>query len=820
MIKCFLSHSSSDKARYVREVARRLRKETKIYDEETFEEGMSPLEEILNGLDETSLFVLFISNAALETDWVKLEITQAKILLDEAKIARFYPIIIEEGITYKDERIPDWMRKSLNLQPILSPAIAARKINTRLTEISWNYHPRLRERQQIFVGRNDHIQQIEERLDDFSSSPPIALIASGLPAIGRKSLLNNALKKANLVREAYDLPVISLTPVDSIEDFILKINDLGFYRGLNLIKRLSGNFEEKLLVAKEIANQIVKEGERILIEDRGALVPGSGEVVDWFKEVVASIAESEHLAFAIATQFRPARNLNRTNQNFYAVELHELSTVERNGLLSRYAKFEKLELIRDDLSFFSDLLTGYPEQVFYAIDQIRDFGLYQAKRDSHLIQQYGSDKARVVMEQFSDEENVQNFIYLLCKFEFLSYEVLFDIIDEQEYFPILKRLLSSSVCEQIGSTSEYIRVNEVIRDYISRSRFGTLTGFEEKIQHHVKTFIDRYNDDNSDISDYLFSAQESLRQGNGIPNELIIPSAFIKTIKKLYDEDRNYNDAIVLSDRALQREKYLHSTTVNHIRYIKCQCLARLRDGRFFAEVRNIPEPDKSFLHGFFHRLSGDFVKAEQSLKDVLRRKPNDPRAKGELVLVYMQSDDYESAFELAREQYNNRPSNLINANNYFACLIFREPSSENRAQLETIIGRLSKDPSDRAQEILGSAEARLLAYYDNNEHRSLDRIEQAIHLFPNIDYPKLTKAEIAIHFRNKHKLKEAIDRLESSVGRNAQSYRTFIRFKAMQLALDGRLEQAKNLAARELRGSIGSSLQRLNDRLEFLAGR
>ncbi|MFK4232823.1 TIR domain-containing protein [Pseudomonas guariconensis] len=820
MIKCFLSHSSSDKARYIREVARRLRKETKVYDEETFEEGMSPLEEILNGLDETSLFVLFISNAALETDWVKLEITQAKVLLDEAKISRFYPIIIEEGITYKDDRIPDWMRKSLNIQPILSPAIAARKINTRLTEISWNYHPRLRERQQIFVGRNDHIQQIEERLDDFASHPPIALIASGLPAIGRKSLLHNALKKANLVREAYDLPVISLTPVDSIEDFILKINDLGFYRGLNLIQRLSGDFDEKLVVAKEIAQQIVQEGERILIEDRGALVPGSGEVVDWFKEVVSSIADSQHLAFAIATQFRPVRNLNRTNQNFYAVELHELSTAERNGLLARYAKFERLELSRTDLSFFSDLLTGYPEQVFYAVNQIRDFGLYQAKRDSHLVQQYGSDKARVVMEQFAEEEQVQNFIYLLCKFEFLSYEVLFDIVDEQEYFPILQRLISSSVCEQIGSTSEYIRVNEVIRDYISRSRFGTLTGFEDKIQHHVKTFIDRYNDDNADISDYLFSAQESLRQGNGIPNELIIPSAFIKTIKKLYDEDRNYNDAIVLSDRALQREKYLHSTTVNHIRYIKCQCLARLRDSNFFAEVRNIPEPDKSFLHGFFYRLSGDFVKAEQSLKEVLRRKPNDPRAKGELVLVYMQSDDYESAFELAREQYNNRPSNLINANNYFACLIFREPSSENRVQLEAIIDRLRKDPSDRAQEILSSAEARLLAYYENNEHRSLDRIEEAIHLFPTIDYPKLTKAEIAIHFRNKQKLKEAIDRLESSVGRNAQSYRTFIRFKAMQLALNGRLEQAKSLAARELRGSIGSSLQRLNDRLEFLAGR
>jgi tetratricopeptide (TPR) repeat protein len=820
MIKCFLSHSSKDKANYVREVARRLRKETKIYDEETFEEGMAPLEEILRGLDETSLFVLFISDAALQTDWVKLEITQAKVLLDESKISRIYPIIIQEGLTYKDDRIPEWMRQSLNIQPILSPAIAARKINTRLTEISWNHHPRLKERQQIFVGRNEHTQRIEERLDDFASPPPIALIASGLPSIGRKSVLNYALKKSNLVREAYDFPVISLAPVDSIEDFVVKVNDLGFYRGSNLIERLQGDFDEKLRIAKEIAAQIVLEDERILIEDRGALVPGTGEVVDWFREVVASIADSQHLAFAVATQFRPARNLNRVDPNFFAVEIGELSSAERNGLLSRYAKFEKINLPHAELSFFADLLTGYPEQVFYAVNQVRDFGLFHAKRDSHLIQQYGSDKARIVMEQFSEEEKISNFIYFLCKFEFLSYDVLFDIVDEQEYFPVLQKLLNSSVCEQIGSTSEYIRVNEIIRDYVSRNRFGTQTGFEEKVQQHIRTFVDRYNDDNVDVSDYIFSAQESLRKGNGIPNDLIIPSVFIKTIKKLYDEDRNYSDAVTLANRVLQRERYLHATTINHIRYIKCQCLARLRDVEFFAEVRKIAEPDKSFLHGFFYRLSGDFVKAEQSLKSVLQRNPKDPRAKGELVLVYMQSDDFESAFELAQEQYRNRPGNLINANNYFACLIFRTPTEEYRTQLESIISRLKNDPSDRAQEILSSAEARLLAYYDNDEYAALSRVEEAINLFPTIDYPLLTKAEIALHFRNKSKLKEAIDKLESSIAKNAQSYRTFIRFKSMQLALDGKLDQAKSLATKELRGSIGSSLQRLVDRLEYLSAR
>ncbi|MCZ5158029.1 toll/interleukin-1 receptor domain-containing protein [Escherichia coli] len=77
MIKCFLSHSSKDKD-YVRVVASGLRKETRIFDEQTFEKGMSPSEEILKGLDDTSLFVLFLSDSALESDWVKEEMRLAK----------------------------------------------------------------------------------------------------------------------------------------------------------------------------------------------------------------------------------------------------------------------------------------------------------------------------------------------------------------------------------------------------------------------------------------------------------------------------------------------------------------------------------------------------------------------------------------------------------------------------------------------------------------------------------------------------------------------------------------------------------------------
>lgn len=166
MIKCFLSHSSKDKD-YVRTVAQKLGKEVIVFDEATFEPGMGNREEIIRGLDESSLFVLFISGNSLDSSWVQEELARAKVMLDESRIHRIFPIIIDKDINHKDERIPDWMRREFNLQVVTRPAVAVRKIRARRMELAWAFHPKIKERQEIFVGRHDLLKQIEQRLDDY-----------------------------------------------------------------------------------------------------------------------------------------------------------------------------------------------------------------------------------------------------------------------------------------------------------------------------------------------------------------------------------------------------------------------------------------------------------------------------------------------------------------------------------------------------------------------------------------------------------------------------------------------------------------------------
>lgn len=77
MDKIFLSHSSSNKD-YVRPIFNYFGRDRCVFDEMTFETGMNTLQEIFDGIDETDIFVFFISNDALKSQWVQKEIAKAK----------------------------------------------------------------------------------------------------------------------------------------------------------------------------------------------------------------------------------------------------------------------------------------------------------------------------------------------------------------------------------------------------------------------------------------------------------------------------------------------------------------------------------------------------------------------------------------------------------------------------------------------------------------------------------------------------------------------------------------------------------------------
>jgi hypothetical protein len=67
------------------------------------------------------------------------------------------------------------------------------------------------------------------------------------------------------------------------------------------------------------------------------------------------------------------------------INVPELSIAERSGLLSRYATIRGLEIDRSDLAYFKDFLSGFPEQIFFTVELIKQHGLSRARNMTRLI---------------------------------------------------------------------------------------------------------------------------------------------------------------------------------------------------------------------------------------------------------------------------------------------------------------------------------------------------------------------------------------------------------------------------------------------------
>lgn len=97
-MRIFISHSSKDKLRYCNTVVERLieklGKDSIVYDAVTFEAGEKSIDEINRTLGYTDLFVVLLSSAAVDSDWVKHELAEAYRKLNDRTLDRVLSLLI------------------------------------------------------------------------------------------------------------------------------------------------------------------------------------------------------------------------------------------------------------------------------------------------------------------------------------------------------------------------------------------------------------------------------------------------------------------------------------------------------------------------------------------------------------------------------------------------------------------------------------------------------------------------------------------------------------------------------------------------------
>ncbi|BBP79380.1 hypothetical protein PHLH7_54840 [Pseudomonas sp. Ost2] len=819
-MKAFLSHSSADKKSYVGIVASRLSEEDIVYDEMSFESGEETMNEIIRGLDESTVFCLFISDESLKSPWVREEIDGASIRLANGSLKYIYPVVIDRSVTHDDPRIPQWLKENYNLRLVTRPVIAARRIQQKLRQASWAKHPKLKERERAFVGRNKNIESFERRFDDYSQPKPVLSVVVGPPSIGRRTLISNALRKLALNGPDKDFPVLPLDRHASIEDFILRLLDLGAsdasYAELNLAER---PIDEKVAITVGLLKDLAKLKERVVVLDEGCLVTYERKLAPWFEAIVSHTDLVGKPLLFVASRWAPNPNsVRQLSRVVFSCTLGELDPSERRRLFARLLEIEEIVLSTEDFETFAALLNGFPDEVFFAIDLLARLGVRGAIDHSNEIVEFNGEKASMLLRPFQDNEAVLNVIRLLAQSEVFSVDFLCQIFKEEQLVNIIADLVSEHVCELIGAEGEFLRLVDSVRDYVKRNDLSLIPELRAAVNSAVERDIQHGNWNEYDSSRVAFLVKNALASGESLEPRFMIPSHILRTIKELYYDRGKLRRAVDLADILLAKERNLDPQLVQDVRYYLCLVLARLRDTRVLEEAQRIHGDEHDFILGYYYRLVGRQRDAIERLSRVASGAFVGVRAKRELVEVLLQMEQYDDARELARKNYEENRTNQFHIHAYFRALVLGSSPERYLTVLEALCSELEDVRSDRSRQMAMIGRA-LIAARCKHDQRSLDLIDDAIASFPRIIYPVLAKFDIGLSFRNEAAMQDALTRLErlASDGVNL-STKTLAVLRAYLAAVRGDLATAHSRAAEVARHFTDEARTRFLEKLEAFA--
>lgn len=788
MNKVFLSHSSANKD-YVSYIAEQLGRDHCVYDAMCFEAGMRNIDEIFREMDKSSIFVIFLSDEALDSGWVRKELSIAEERLnhDKYKLSQIFPLIIDPRIDHTDPRIPEFLKKgpsSYNLRVITSEVVAYRKIKAQQTKFLMDNDLIGKDGTDCFYGRDAEIANFKNKFETGKSIS--CVIASGLDGIGRKSYLLECLKESDIIEKYYFPPIISLKEMDSIEDLIVKLHEVGF--GTYSIEKVTklADINEKIDALVEQLKNIQSYKEQIVIYDNHCLVSRSGEIVYWFDRAIKKIRPEITVIIASHTN---VTFLTQKNSPIFFQALSTLPKQEWMGLMRVYGKKLGLELNREDREFFSEIITGYPPQVRYCVESMNETSIEEVKSNPHIIVEAFSKKvSEILAAELPKDSKQQEVVYGLLSFAssygIVPTELLMEVINKKvEYKDAFHTLKNITACRYLGASQEYIEVNPFISDYIQRNHFDLPADIKALLDEKTKSFNEKIEQnsvsDAEDFENIKYYLKANIIAGKPIPEKFMYATVYLSSIYDLYNRQQ-YKKVISIVEGLKENGSFARYDAPIQARFqgYYCRSLAREINEKFYEEVEffnhqgteNFDAVEYNFLKGFMHRNNSEYGKALECYKRVLAKKPTHRSAMREIVIVYKGLEDYESAFEYAQENYLKEPENPYQIQPYFEMLVRKPTRDRNEIEntrisemIDTISRMHEIRPSTTYYEMRGQHET----YIQNNKTEAFSILSLGMKKFPESSYIAKVLFDCAEKWNDTAQMQIAIQKLKEMSEQN-----------------------------------------------------
>ena len=686
MIKIFISHSSLQKDSFAKPIVSRIGANSCILDAYDFSPAFKTMDEIIEKLGKSSIFVFLASKASLSSKWCSTEIKRAKSAYDRGDLKLFLVYIVESDVTIDD--LPDWISKEecFNLKYFRSPRLIANDINNKMRLLRWEQNSLDRFKENFYVGRNHEIEDFQYRM---TRKPYCTtLVVSGRPGSGREEFGNYCLRSCKMAY--YEFPEkISLERDQSIENFISQLNTITYlFTDQYLHDILIAPKSNKIDALVEQLNEVFSYG-FISINDTRSIITDGGHPAPWFCDLLKHPNLKKELKTVIASSIKPRAYYEDDYEGLVTVNLEELNYKDRQIMLVEYVKrFGGAPLSNDDINYFLSKALYSPNQFKKIAEIIAREGISEAKKSLGAVEEKGRDLISKMLNDYKDREDVIQFLILMSQLESTRYEALSEIYEEEygKVENLIPELIDSAIIINYGPSDTFLRIDSAVGDYISRSELKLKKSIREKLKKYVDNLV---NSEIPSISEDLTTYMATLREGykKGLVNveNILLPSEALRTIIKLYNEGKN--DSYILVER-LCKELLNKGHLINlnydfqrNIIYWLCLTLAHLgHENDFFKYVRQLEGVQSDFLKGFWFRQNGIYDKAKVYYQKVLNNSTNvsKRRASTEMVIVMTKLKDFDGAFDLAHKLFEEDPSNA-----YYTSVLFRASINKSNWNVE-----------------------------------------------------------------------------------------------------------------------------------------
>lgn len=673
-MKAFLSHSSRDKE-FVRAVSKELKRQYCAFDERDFVTGNDFFASIREHLKESDIFVLFASRNSLASDWVAMEVEEASYERLKGNITKCLVYIIDSGVTSAD--LPSWLQRA-KISPANSPKAVARQILSHIDEVLRHKHSSL------FLGRRRDIEELQQLILPVAADPPAVLVVSGLPGIGRRSLVRNVSRSLFNIDRMID---IAIQEGDSIEDLAIKLaayvapfsTKLGFDALVVEIKALSeGEQLERIIRDLHVFQN---NREMPLLYDEGGLLNFDGHFSDAVNRIITSLPQEGGTLLCVVTRRKPITELGGVILN----SINRLDADETKLLLTALARRSDLRLSPQQLSEIAEYTTGVPPACYFAIQFAASYGIHA------LIE----DKARLV------DFRTTPFISHLAASRLQSGEaVILKLLAEYSPLPLavigsVSGLSASNLIERLITLIDFSFVTtdrlglywiaDPIRDAVLKIEGIAAKSFHENVVTALAEFMSSSAEEEPrfELTRVLFRAASIAGRAEISKTCFHLAADVIRNAANQYYA-RNFQAAIRFAKEAVElRPKSEEARSFLIRSYIQEDLIEdateELERFRSFAPLR-----DYYYLRGFLDRKRGNMADAIRFFELAEKAGRRGTAIKRELAACYFIMGDVERAASTLSEVLNSNLDNrfIVDLSVQIAVSQENEPLARQRLAL------------------------------------------------------------------------------------------------------------------------------------------